>query len=302
MNAEKSESMEKYYVALVDDEERIHDFIVEVLDQAGILEKHASFLEPVGFVEFLKTAEEEPDLVLLDVHFENSGLSGVDIIPFIREDYPFLPIILLTGMDSDAVSQAQEYQAVYFIPKPVSPDHLVRMIKFYLGKEKKSSELVRKLAAELEEHKEYQKLLEEEIETLSGESEQPEEEKVPDRKEAKAFERVHEILSSLLQQSEIMPSFVKDLEQIFTNQFGLFKKVIEILVRFDVMDSATPGLNIHKHKGTEHVYSARLSRKVRLFYYKAPHLAKRRLLRLDWVHDTKGMDKWLKSNYPSYSD
>ena len=56
-----------------------------------------SFYDPVSFLEFLKSARESPDLVLLDVHFENAGLSGIDILPFIREDQPYLPVILLTG-------------------------------------------------------------------------------------------------------------------------------------------------------------------------------------------------------------
>ena len=292
-------TQEKFFVALVDDEERIHNFLRSALEAEGILRRHASFFDPVSFVEYMKQCDEEPDIILLDIHFENSGLSGTEILPFIREDYPYLPIILLTGMDNDALQGAQEYPCVYFIPKPVSPEHLVRMIRFYIGKSKKSSEMFQRLDSEILEYKEYQRLLEEEIASLQTTKE--EDKRDYREKKEKSFQRISGIFEGLLQHSEIMPSFFKDLEDIFDSNYSLFKKVMEILIRFDVMDASSPGLNIHKHKGTENIYSARLSKKVRLFFYLPPAAPKRRLLRLDTVHDTKGMDRWIKDNYKSYA-
>jgi CheY-like chemotaxis protein/mRNA-degrading endonuclease RelE of RelBE toxin-antitoxin system len=297
-----------YFFALVDDEPRIHEFLVQTLREAGMLQRHESFFSPLEFLEFLEQGDEEPDIVLLDINFENAGLSGVDILPHIREDFPYLPVILLTGMDNDALREAEEYEMVYFIPKPVQPDQLTRMIRFYMGKSKKSSELIQHLAHELQDFKEYHKLLEEEIESLQSEleapaeaAEQPAEVREPREKKEKAFQRVQDLVSSILQNSDIMPSFIKDLKGIFDSNYDLFKKVIEILTRFDVQDAGNPGLNIHKVKGTENVYSARLSKKVRLFFFSGPSTVRRRLLRLDTVHDTKGMDRWLRENYNSYA-
>lgn len=304
MSARNTEVHEQFFLALVDDEPRIHDFLTAELSSAGILERHVSFYDPVSFMEFLQLGEEEPDAVLLDIHFENSGLSGIDILPFIREEYPYLPVILLTGMDSDAVREAQNYQCTYFIPKPVSAEQLIKMIQFYVGKSRQSAESMRKLIDEMQDFRDYQQLLEEEIEKLEAEDAQPEATapaKTRQKKE-KGFKRIQELVSGLLQNSEILPSFVKDLEQIFNSQFGLFKKVTEVLIRFDVMDLSNPGMNIHKHKGTDNVYSARLSKKARLFFYISPVTGKKKMLRLDTVHDTKGMDKWLKENHPTYAD
>lgn len=303
----KTPDAERYFIALVDDEPRIHEFITPILYDEGLAERHASFQDPVSFVDFLKNGEDEPDLVLLDIHFENAGLSGVDIIPFIREDYPYVPVILLTGMDTDATREVQDDQFTYFIPKPVSPESLAKMIRFYLGKSRRTGEQFQALLQEMEDFREYQKLLEDEIATLQeAQEEAPQPEQTTSRKEKRdkrdrAFQRVQDLLSGLLQQSEIMPSFVKDLEGIFNSQYDLFKKVVEILIRFDVMDTSNPGLNIHKVKGTDSVFSARLSRKVRLLYYQSSQLPRRRLLRLDTLHDTKGMDRWLRENYDSYS-
>lgn len=291
----------KYFFVLADDDPRLHEYAVSILDEAGMMEKHESFYDPVSFLAYLKEAEEEPDAVLLDVHFEGSGLSGVDILPYIREDYPYLPVVLLTGMDAEATDEAQSDVFTYFIPKPVSAPQLTSMLHFYLGKSKKSAEQVDKFMQEMADIKGYHKLLEEEVEHLQEEQNKSLEQQ-SEAKVDKSFEKVTEILESILTKSQPMPSLIADLEKVYSTQFKLFKKVIETLIRFDVQDSATPGMNIHKVKGTQNVFSARLSRKVRLFYYSSPKTVRKRLLRLDIYHDTKGMDKWIKNNYHSYAE
>jgi FixJ family two-component response regulator len=291
-----------FFIVLIDDEPRIREAIGSMLEDAGLMRRSLCFEDPVSFLSWLKEANDPPDLILLDVHFENAGLSGVDILPFIREDYPFLPVILLSGMDADAMREAQNYQCTYFIPKPVGQEQLVRMVSFYMGTSKKSGEYIEQLEGELDETKAYQELLEEELDKLAKGSEQEEPETKKSKRSNKPFEKIKEILAGLLPRSEITPAFVEDMESIYTSQFNLLKKVIETLVRFDMADESTPGLDIHKHKGADNVYSVRLSVKVRLFYYRGPQSSRKKLLRLDTVHDTKGMDKWLKHNYSSYSD
>ncbi|MDK2954728.1 MAG: hypothetical protein PWQ57_224 [Desulfovibrionales bacterium] len=290
-----------FFIVLVDDEPRIREAVASMLGEAGLLRRSLCFEEPVSFLSWLKEADEPPDLILLDVHFENAGLSGVDILPFIREDHPFLPVILLSGMDADAMREAQNYQCTYFIPKPVGQEQLVRMVSFYMGTSKKSGEYIEQLEVELDETKEYQKLLEDELDKLA-QAPAGEDSETKKSKRNKPFEKIKDILASLLPRSEITPSFVEDMEAIYASQFNLLKKVIETLVRFDMADESTPGLDIHKHKGADNVYSIRLSVKVRLFYYRGQKSTRKKLLRLDTVHDTKGMDKWLKHNYSSYAE
>ena len=69
---------QKLYVILVDDEPRLHENIRDILETAELVSRLESFGDPVSFLEFLKQQSALPDLVLLDVHFENSGLSGID--------------------------------------------------------------------------------------------------------------------------------------------------------------------------------------------------------------------------------
>jgi CheY-like chemotaxis protein len=278
-------------VVVVDDDPRILKYVREILEERDLLESYSGFEDPIEFMDSLQ-GDLDPDLLLLDVNFENAGISGVEMIPYIRQVLPVLPIILLTGMTGDVLTPAQDEPLTYFIPKPVSPDHLLRMIDFYLGKSEKMNERMSRLSQQMLEYEELLELLERE-DGLSAQS-------ARDR-EQEAFTRINETLTYLTKNSEFFPSFVKDLKKVYFRQFDLFKKVMATLVQFDTANTS-PGSNIHKHKGTSHVYSVRLSKKARLFFYQGPESPKRRILRVDTDHDTKGMDKWLKANYANYAD
>ncbi len=287
------DSSEPLFIVLVDDDPRIHQSIKTIIDDAGIARRLESFYDPVSFLEFLKGADALPDIVLLDVHFENSGLSGVEILPFIREDYPFLPVILLTGMEGSDIEESQDFECVYYIPKPVSPEQLVRMIRYYLGMARKSSERTAELSRDLAEHKKL-------VSDLKTEIAQAEiaswDEGDRDGKETDACSRILEILRTVLKNCEPAPSFIKDVEDLFRQDFNLLKKAVDTLVHFDLSGIAAPGLNIHRHHCVPHVYSLRLTKKARLFFFHPPGTNVKHLLRIDPHHDTVAMDKWLKSN------
>ncbi len=99
----------QYFVVLVDDEEKVHHTIKLYLERNDALGTLKSFYTPVELLEYLKTTADVIDLILLDIHFKNSGLSGLEAIPFIREEYLYVPIILLTGMDSEAIREAERF-------------------------------------------------------------------------------------------------------------------------------------------------------------------------------------------------
>ncbi len=283
------------HIVLVDDEPRIHEVVKDILTNAFPALRFDGYQDPLSFIEFLKQGTVTPDLVLLDVHFENSGLSGIEIIPFIREDHPYLPIILLTGMEGEDIEESQNYECVYYIPKPVSPNPLIRMIRFYLGMAQKSGERTAELSQDLAEHKKLVGLLQTELadaEIASWDQEQK------DRPEA--YTRIVEILQTVLKNCTITPSFTKDLEDLFHSDFKLLKKVVDTLIRFDITDTASPGLNLHRHHCADHVYSIRLSKKARIFFYQPSHSSSKSLLRIDPAHDTMSIDKWLKANQDNF--
>ncbi len=292
-----------FNVAVVDDAPLIRDIVCQTLADAGLLDRCERFAEPLSFLEFLKAAPTPPDIVLLDVHFENSGLSGVDILPFIREQYPYLPIVLLTGMEGEVIEDAQDYECVYYIPKPVEPQQLVRMVRFYTGSSRKSAQRIENLSRDLEEHRELLEYLEQELAQVR-QSSQPEKEQPPEPRQPRAFERVKEILDLALKSCAVLPSFYADMEEVFNGDAKLLKRVVESLFLFDRSETVIPGQNVHKYIdiNVDNVYSLRLSRKARIFFYRSRKTGLKRLLRLDWEHNTAGMLKWLRSNYATYKD
>lgn len=288
-----------FTLTLVDDEPRLHDMLADTLNAADFVRSLTHFYDPRSFLTALTRKDTAPDLILLDVHFENSGLTGVDILPFIREELPYTPIILLTGMEGEVIEDAQDFDFTYYIPKPVDPEHLLRMIKFYLGTGHKSGQRMARLQQDIAEQQELLDMLEKELQNKAQESHRPSSQQ--DSRSIKTFERMIDILGSVLKNNELMNSFIQDLEKIMDSDFKLLKKAVETVIRFDLEGGSATGLNIHKVKGTQHVYTIRVSRKVRIFFYQGPHSNKRRILRLDTDHDTKGMDKWLKANADSYT-
>ncbi|CAH9053287.1 Transcriptional regulatory protein LnrK [Pseudoalteromonas holothuriae] len=75
--------------------------------------------------------QDELDLLLLDLHMPGSGdLYGLIRI---REDYPSLPIVVVSGSeDLSVISKVMAYGAMGFIPKSLSPQDINRAINTVL--------------------------------------------------------------------------------------------------------------------------------------------------------------------------
>jgi len=293
-------SIKPLIISVVDDEPRIHDVVKTTLTNANIAQQIDDFFDPTSFLESLAENKTEPDLLILDVHFENTGLSGVDIIPFIRETHPYLPIILLTGMEGEVIEQAQDYECTYYIPKPIEPQQLIRMIRYYLGLGEKCGKRLETIQDSFSEYDQLIDILEEEIDSSkTNQSTQSKQITAKDTPANKSTERILEILQSVIKRYEILPSFTKDLTNILERDFPTGKRIIDAIITIDKTGSM-PGHNIHKVQGADNVYSLRLSHKIRLYFYQPEKQNYRRLLRIDTLHDTKVMDKWLKNNRHSY--
>ncbi|MFC1823077.1 response regulator [Thermodesulfobacteriota bacterium] len=291
----------QYFIVLVDDEEKVHNTIRLYLERNNALKQLKSFYTPVELLEYLKTTGDPIDLLLLDIHFKNAGLSGLDAIPFIREEYPYLPIILLTGMDSEAIKEAESFTNTYFIPKPVTGNHLIKMINFYVGKSEHEAGEVAELEKKIGEHLEYQALLEEEVKRVEEDRDKAKS-LLDGSDEKRAFENVKMIISKILKNSEITDYAVEDLEAIYFKRNELFSALVDGLLQFDRDSMSAPGSNIHKYQGVEDVYSVRLTRKARLYVYKGPATVKKRIIRVDVRHDSATIENWLKSHYRQYAD
>jgi len=298
----QNDSIKSLIISVVDDETRIHDVVKTTLTNANIAEKIDDFFDPASFLEALTEGNTNPDLLILDVHFENTGLSGVDAIPFIRETHPYLPIILLTGMEGKEIEQAQNYECTYYIPKPIEPQQLIRMIHYYLGLGEKCGERLETIQASFSEYDQLINILEEEIDSGKvSQSTQTEQATIKSNNTDKSTSRILEVLQSVIDQYEMLSSFTKDLTHILERDFPTGKRIINAIITIDKTGS-TPGHNVHKVQGADNVYSLRLSHKIRLYFYQQEKQNHRRLLKIDTLHDTKGMDKWLKNNRHSYAE
>jgi two-component system NtrC family response regulator len=77
-------------------------------------------------------ASETPELILLDMNFsiDTSGLDGLRLLQFIREQHPAVPVILITGWGSiDLAVAGMKAGARDFITKPWQNDHLVNSVR-----------------------------------------------------------------------------------------------------------------------------------------------------------------------------
>ena len=175
------------------------------------------------------------------------------------------------------------------------------MINFYVGKSEHEAKELTELEKTILEHMDYQTLLEEEVKKIEEDRDKIKE-RYDGSNEKRAFENVKAIISKILKGSEVTDYAIEDLENIYFKRNELFSSLVDGLIQFDRENMSTPGTNIHKYKGIDNVFSARLSRKARLYIYKGPNTAKKRILRVDVRHDSAPIEQWLKTHHKYYAD
>jgi DNA-binding NtrC family response regulator len=108
-------------VLVVDDEAAIRDSIRMVLEYA----KFAVLDADNGEAAMAMIASHEVDLVLLDLKFRKEDQLGMRILERIRERYPLLPVVMITGHGTiEAAVEATRLGAFDFLEKPLDNDRL----------------------------------------------------------------------------------------------------------------------------------------------------------------------------------
>jgi DNA-binding NtrC family response regulator len=116
--------MESMRVLIVDDEEELVNALVERLnlrgiDALGVTNGHEA-LERIYHESF--------DVVLLDVRMP--GLGGLEVIKKVKEKWPKLQVVLLTGHGSTRDSEeGMRAGAFKYVMKPVNIDDLVDILR-----------------------------------------------------------------------------------------------------------------------------------------------------------------------------
>ena len=133
--------MKQFRILVVDDEERILNFLRSKLKASGY-----EVLTASNGLEGLEQAQtQEPDLIVLDLLMPK--MDGLEMLKELRS-FSIVPVIILTakGSDADRIKGLQ-LGADDYLPKPFNPDELVARIeavrrRLEPGERRKLSEVV----------------------------------------------------------------------------------------------------------------------------------------------------------------
>jgi two-component system nitrogen regulation response regulator NtrX len=113
-------------VLLVDDAEDVRFAIGGVLSDAGYLVREAHSAEEA----IAKISERKPSLVLADIWLADGGMDGLQLLSYLRELDPHLPIILISGHGNiETAVNAIRKGAYDFLEKPFQSDRLLLVVQ-----------------------------------------------------------------------------------------------------------------------------------------------------------------------------
>lgn len=113
-------------ILIVDDETDIRTLIQGILEDEGYKTRQAENAKQV--FEHLQTAP--ANLIVLDVWLQNSEFDGLDILDKIKEMYPHVPVLMISGHGTiETAVKAIKKGAYDFIEKPFKTDRLLLMIE-----------------------------------------------------------------------------------------------------------------------------------------------------------------------------
>jgi DNA-binding response OmpR family regulator len=123
-------------ILVVDDEETVCHSITKVLSRKGYRVAHAPTVESA-----LTLMKDMPfDLVITDLMIP--GTSGLELLQILRDHYPELDVIMITGYASiDSAVKATRLGAAAYLPKPFTPDELTRVTETTLAGRKARSRI-----------------------------------------------------------------------------------------------------------------------------------------------------------------
>ncbi|MGB9711937.1 MAG: sigma-54-dependent transcriptional regulator [Dissulfurimicrobium sp.] len=116
--------MLKKKILITDDEQTIIETVQGILEDEGFDVKSALN----GEAALAAIADDLPDLVLLDIWMP--GMDGLHVLKKIKDDWPFLPVIIMSGHGNiETAVKATKLGAYDFIEKPLSYEQLVLTIR-----------------------------------------------------------------------------------------------------------------------------------------------------------------------------
>ncbi|MCK5285376.1 MAG: sigma-54-dependent Fis family transcriptional regulator [Alphaproteobacteria bacterium] len=115
-----------FNILIVDDEEDIRNLIKGILEDEGYSVSVAS--NSSSAYDLIK--EHPPSLVILDIWLRGSEDDGLEILSCIKKDYPYIPVIMISGHGTIETAVSSIKQGAYdFIEKPFKSNRLLLMIQ-----------------------------------------------------------------------------------------------------------------------------------------------------------------------------
>ncbi len=118
-NISGAETTLKYKILVIDDEKRIRDVTYRMLTQEGFEVAVAE----TGDAGMKMIEEKNFDIIFLDLMMP--GISGLDVLSYLKTNHPYSVVIVITGYATLEHSiEAMKRGAFDFIPKPFDPQDL----------------------------------------------------------------------------------------------------------------------------------------------------------------------------------
>lgn len=116
--------MEGSRILIVDDETEAGEILSLRLGRRGMIPVYVSGGEAA--LAYLK--EHSVDIVILDIKMP--GMDGLETLRCIREDFPRLPVIILSGhADLDSAATGMQLGAFFYLMKPVNIEDICHKIE-----------------------------------------------------------------------------------------------------------------------------------------------------------------------------
>lgn len=116
-------------ILIVDDEADIGLLIEGILNDEGLKTRKATSAEKA----LAEIAARRPNLVILDIWLQGSGMDGLQLLDRIVRDMPDVPVIMISGHGNIETAVAAIKRGAYdFIEKPFKSDRLVLQVRHAL--------------------------------------------------------------------------------------------------------------------------------------------------------------------------
>lgn len=113
-------------ILIVDDESDIRALVGGILEDEGFATRQAANTS-LAWEEIIRRV---PGLVILDIWLEGSQEDGLMLLKRLKQDYPDLPVIMISGHGNiETAVQAIQMGAYDFIEKPFNADRLLLTVK-----------------------------------------------------------------------------------------------------------------------------------------------------------------------------